>query len=130
VQHVEGVAPGIYHYNPQHHLLETMRDGDFSAFLAAHTFNQTFVEQAAVTLVLTGVYERLRWKYGERSYRYMCMDGGFLAQNLYLVGEALGLGVCAIAGFYDEDFEKLLQLNTVEEVVLLLLAVGVCDSDD
>ena len=75
--------------------------------------------------MLTGYYDRLRWKYGERAYRYMCMDTGFLAENLYLAAEAMGLGACAIAGFIDDAVEKLLGVDGKSEVVLLLATVGV-----
>jgi len=124
-QRIEGVAPGLYHYSPGKHALETMREEDPARFIAGRTFGQSFVERGAFTLVLTGVYDRLRWKYGERGYRYMCMDAGFMSQNLYLVGEAMGLGVCAIAGFYDNDVERFLGIDTTEEMVLLLVSVGV-----
>jgi SagB-type dehydrogenase family enzyme len=128
VHRVDNLPPGVYRYAPTKHALEIVQQHDVVAFLAKQTFGQTFVEQGALTLVLTGVYERLRWKYGERGYRYMCMDAGFLGQSLYLVGEAMGLGVCAIAGFYDEGVEKVLEIDATEEteeMVLLLISVGV-----
>lgn len=86
---------------------------------------QPFLETAAVTVIVTGCFDRLRWKYGERAYRYMCMDIGYLGQSLYLVGEALGLGVCAIAGFMDDALEHILGVDGRDEIPLLLTTVGV-----
>jgi SagB-type dehydrogenase family enzyme len=75
--------------------------------------------------MITGCFDRLRWKYGERAYRYMCMDIGYLGQSLYLVGEALGLGVCAIAGFMDDAIEQFLGVDGRDEIPLLLTTVGI-----
>jgi SagB-type dehydrogenase family enzyme len=72
---------------------------------------QPFVERAAAIILITGCFDRLRWKYGERAYRYMCMDIGYLGQNIYLVGEALNLGACAIAGFMDDAVEQFLGVD-------------------
>ncbi len=125
VQRVDGLEPGLYHYAVADHALERMRDDDPSRFIAGRTFGQAWVGEGAVTFIITGLYDRLRWKYGERGYRYMCMDAGFLGQNLYLVGEAMGLGVCALAGFYDDDVDRFLGIDTSEEMVLMLMSVGV-----
>jgi SagB-type dehydrogenase family enzyme len=74
---------------------------------------------------MTGCFERLRWKYGDRAYKYMCIDIGYVGQNLYLMAEALGLGACAIAGFLDDGMERFLALDNPSEFPLLLTTVGV-----
>lgn len=53
----------------------------------------------------------------------MCVDIGYLGQNIYLVAEALG--ACAIAGFVDDALEQLLGVDGKNEMILLLTAVGV-----
>ena len=96
VQHATDVAPGLYHYQPQQHALELIRDGNYGSAMSKIALDSEFVEKSAAVLIVTGSFERLRWKYGERAYRYMCVDAGCLTQNLYLVGEALGLAVRAL----------------------------------
>jgi SagB-type dehydrogenase family enzyme len=125
VQAVSGIDAGLYHYHPVDHVLECLKLGDHGPVLADVALGQPYLETAAVVFLLTGYYERLRWKYGERAYRYMCMDVGFLGENLYLAATALGLGVCAIAGFIDDAFEKVLEIDGEEEIPLLLTTVGV-----
>lgn len=125
VHAVGDVPPGLYHYQPVDHALELLKDGNHSAELCEAALDQPFVETSALVFIITGYYERLRWKYGERAYRFMCMDAGFLSENIYLLAEAMGLGVCAIAGFVDDTFEKLLGVNGRDEMVLLLITVGV-----
>jgi SagB-type dehydrogenase family enzyme len=55
----------------------------------------------------------------------MCVDIGFLGQNLYLVAETMGMGVCAIAGFLDEEIEQFLGVDGQDEIALLLATVGI-----
>ena len=124
VQHVTDLAPGIYHYQAQQHALELVRQGPHGQAMRKLALDQEHVEKAAAVLVITGVFERLRWKYRERAYRYMCVDVGCLTQNLYLVGEALGLSVCAIAGFVDDAVEHLLGIDGEDELALLLVTIG------
>jgi SagB-type dehydrogenase family enzyme len=124
VQAAADIAPGLYHYQAQQHALELMREGSCGPAMSKIALELEFVEKAAAVLIVTGSFERLRWKYGERAYRYMCVDVGCLTQNIYLVGEALGLAVCAIAGFVDEAVEHLLGVDGEDELALLLIAIG------
>ena len=55
-----------------------------------------------ITGIDPGVYRRSTNVYGHRgSERYVCMDLGHAAQNVYLQAEALHLGTCAIGAFND-----------------------------
>jgi SagB-type dehydrogenase family enzyme len=125
VQHVDGVPAGLYHYHSIDHALERLRSGDFGTYLRDASLGQPQLETAAIVVLVTGCFDRLRWKYGERGYRYMCIDVGYLGQNLTLVGEAMGLGVCAIAGFMDDTIEQFLAVDGRNEIALLLTTVGV-----
>lgn len=124
VQRVAGVPAGLYHYRPAGHGLEQLKLGNHGPILSGFALAQPYVERAAAVLLITGCFARLRWKYGERAYRYMCMDVGCLIENLYLVGEALDLGVCAIAGFIDDAIERLLSVDGEDEVALVLVTLG------
>jgi SagB-type dehydrogenase family enzyme len=125
IQAVNGIAPGLYHYHAVDNVLELMRPGQLGPLLSALSFQQPYVAAASVVFLITGSFERLRWKYGQRAYKYMCIDTGYLGQNLYLVAEGLGLGACAIAGFVDDALEQLLGVDGRNEMILLLTAVGV-----
>jgi SagB-type dehydrogenase family enzyme len=124
LRNVEGLRPGLYHYQPLDHVLELLTDTYDGALLAAIGLGQPYLQTAPVVFAITGYYARANWKYGERAFRYMCMDVGFLGQNLYLVAEALGLGACAIAGFIDDALERLLGVDSREEMAFLMCTVG------
>lgn len=121
---VEGLDTGIFHYEPRSHSLELLQRGDYGNRLRALAFGEEYIAQAAVTFLVTAVYDRLRWKYGERAYRFACMDVGFLGENLYLVAEDLGLGACAVSGFAQDAAEQLIDVDGKQELALLLLTVG------
>ncbi len=124
VQLVQGIAPGLYHFEPRDGTLGLLKSGHYGDLLKVACLGQSYVEAASIVVIITGCFDRLRWKYGQRAYRYMCMDIGYVGQSLYLVGEALGLGVCAIAGFMDDAVERFLDLESRDEIPLLLTAIG------
>jgi SagB-type dehydrogenase family enzyme len=125
LQNVEGASPGLYHYNPCARALELLKPGDHRPMVKALVPSQPGVGGAAVVMVFTGCYERIRWKYGARGYRYMCMDIGFMGENLHLAAEAMQLGFCAIAGFIEDELELLLGIDGQDEMALLVASVGV-----
>ena len=82
------------------------------------------VARADVVFVWTAVFERCRWKYGPRAYRYIWLDVGHIAQNVALAAVALGLGSCQIAAIYDDEADTLLSLDSEREGVLYMTTVG------
>jgi SagB-type dehydrogenase family enzyme len=125
----DGLQAGFYHYEPLSHGLELMHVGDDRRRLQAMAFGEAYVARAGVVFLVTMAYERLRWKYGDRAYRFACMDAGFLGENLYLASEALGLGACAVSGFAQDAVEDFLGIDGKAELALLMLTVGVRSSD-
>jgi len=63
-------------------------------------------------------------KYGHRGLRYVLMDAGHICQNMLLAAEALNLGACPVAAFYDDELNRLLNLDGEEESVVYLASVG------
>lgn len=110
-QAVEGLAEGVYRYDPQGHVLEHILEGDVRQTLARLAV-QTFIAEAPVVLIITGEYERTSWKYGDRATRYVHMEAGHAAQNVYLQAEALGLGTVVAGSFQDEELSRALDLPT------------------
>lgn len=124
VHRVEGLEPGIYHHAIQDHQLELVQSGDFRQPLIQAGLNQEFLGEANVCFVVSGIFQRTRWKYHERTYRYVLMEAGHLGQNLYLAATALGLGVCGIGAFLDTPLNQLLDLDGEQEAALYLVTVG------
>lgn len=124
VTRVDGLEPGIYHYAPADHDLALVRSGSFGGDLMLAGLGQAFVGQAPVIVILTSIFQRLRWRYRERAYRYALLEAGHIGQNLYLAAEAADLGTCAVAAFFDDNLNGILEVDGTEEAALVMLPVG------
>ncbi len=129
VLNAENLKRGLYHYNVKNHLLEFLKPGNFRVRLMECVFYQEIISTASVVFVMTGVFDRTRFKYGERGYRYVLFDAGHLAQNIYLTATAMQLGVVTIAGFLDAEMAHILEIDGIDEAVLYLAAVGKIQRD-
>ena len=124
---VDGLEPGLYHFRPRAFDVEFIKPGDFSLDLARAALGQAIVARAQATFIWSAVVERSKWKYRQRAYRYIYLDAGHIAQNLYLAGTASGLGICGIGAFYDDFVNSILGVDGVEETVLYMATVGKLD---
>ncbi len=120
---VTGVPPGIYSYHPVRHALDLVRRGDPRDALANGCL-QEFVATAPATVVLTCSLDRVRWRYGSRAYRSVHLDAGVQCHNLLLVAADLGLGCCAVFGFFEERLDEILAIDGTTEFTTLVMPIG------
>ena len=120
---VNGLPPGIYKYRPKNHELLSVAGGDRRNDLCSAALGQSSIKRAAAVLVVTAVYGRTTSKYGERGIRYVHMESGHAAQNVYLQTVPLGLGTVAIGAFRDEEVKRVLNLQDME-TPLYILPIG------
>lgn len=104
------LAQGVYHYLPQPHKLEKIKDGDLRAELAKAALDQWWIEETSCDIVITAVYERTMAKYGQRGIKYAILEAGGVAENIYLQAESLGLGTVSVGAFIDEKVQEVLDL--------------------
>jgi SagB-type dehydrogenase family enzyme len=129
-RNVDGLPPGLYHYGVDGHRLHRLRAGEgVSEELAAAVPQGHLVERAAATFIYTSIYFRSSFKYGDRAYRYCCMDAGHLAVQTMLTAAALGYGSTPIGRFDDGKVNALLQVNEGEEGALLIVPVGILSEE-
>ena len=120
---IENLSPGIYHYVPRKHILQKLRDGDVRIELAKAAFGQSAVKSGAADIVITALFSRTTNKYGERGKRYVLMEAGHAAQNIYLQTVSLNLGTVSIGSFDDVQIKNILHI-TNEEDPLYILPIG------
>jgi SagB-type dehydrogenase family enzyme len=123
---VEGCEPGLYHYSIVDNTLEVLRKGDMREEVLRRDLTpyREFATTCAAMFAVTAVFPRALSKYLFRGYRFISYDVGVLLQNLYLTGTALGVGTCAVGGFYDNDVGEFLGVDNVDENVLMMFCVG------
>lgn len=121
---VSNLAAGIYKYKPYGHVLERTGERDKRAQLCRAALGQPCVKEGAIVLVISAVYERVSRKYGKRAIRYVHMEAGHAAQNVYLQAAALNLATVVIGAFRDAEVKKIMNLPD-EEQPLYIMPVGI-----
>jgi SagB-type dehydrogenase family enzyme len=125
INRIDGLQPGLYRFLAlEHALIEVNLSAGIAEELTQACYGQKMVSSAAVTFFWAAEMERMTWRYTQRGYRYIHLDAGHVCQNLYLAGEALDCGTCAIAAFDDETLNGLLGLDGEERFVVYLAALG------
>jgi len=122
---VKGLEPGIYHYSIRAHQLEQLRLGGFGQQVAAAALGQGMCATAAAVFVWSAVFERCKWKYGQRAYRYIYLDAGHIAENLALAAVSLNLGTCEIGALYDNQVNAIISIDGIEESTICMAVAGV-----
>jgi len=120
---IEGLAQGVYHYDPRHHQLMKTSDGDLRDALTRAALSQGWIKPASAVIVFTADYERTTMKYGKRGKRYVHIEVGHAAQNLFLQSESLGLATVVVGAFNDDEVARVLRLPA-DLQPLLLMPVG------
>lgn len=122
---IRGLEAGVYHYDIRNHELEQIRKGDLRRQIASAALGQTMCATASAVFVWTAIFARSTWKYSQRAYRYIYLDAGHIAENLALAAVSLELGTCQIGALFDDEVNKLLDVDGSEESVVYLSVVGV-----
>jgi SagB-type dehydrogenase family enzyme len=122
----EGLEPGLFHYDVKNHQLDTLWKKEFKKEDLDLIATYEFVQDASLIFFLTAVFWRNQNKYGQRGYRFILQESGHIAQNVYLLSQALNLKCCALGGFRisDEQIEKLLDIDGVTECLVYTLVIG------
>jgi len=123
VGNVERLTPGVYRYDPARHALTRLQNIDVREELAKAGLGQTWIKEGAIDIVITAVYERTTKKYGDRGVRYVHMEAGHAAQNIYLQATALDLGMVTVGAFSDNQVREILGIPD-NEVPLYVIPVG------
>lgn len=121
---VNGLKAGIYKYLPSGHQLLGVSNQDQRDDLYLAALKQDPIRQAPIVIVFAAVYQRTQVKYGDRAPRYVHMEVGSAAQNVYLQATALDLGTVFIGAFSDDRVNAILGLAE-DEQALCLMPVGI-----
>jgi SagB-type dehydrogenase family enzyme len=123
IGNVNNLPNGIYKYSPQGHKLVRIEKGDKRPELSAAAFRQPWVADGAVVIIISAVYERTTRKYGERGIRYVHIEAGHAAQNVYLQAVSLNLKTVAVGAFDDRKVKNIIRMSPQEEP-LIVMPVG------
>lgn len=117
---VTGLTEGIYRHLPQGHRLVQVGKGDKRGSLAAAALGQQWVGEGAAALVFSAVYERTTRKYGSRGSRYVHIEVGHAAQNVFLQAVSDGLNAVVVGAFDDEAVKRVIQMPEQEQPLYIM----------
>ncbi len=122
---IDGLEQGMYQYLAvEHQLMELDRSPELGDLLVSACLGQSFIADSAAVFVWIADWNRMAWRYGERGLRYLLLDAGHICQNLYLMAESIGAGVCAIGAFDDEKTNALFELDGTDRFAVYLASIG------
>lgn len=121
---VQDLPPGLYHYEPSLHSLESVLSNEAEISLDRAILTPGLVGGAAAVLILTAVFARSSRKYGVRAYRFVLMEAGHSMQNLLLMATCLGINATPIGGSLDAEVDRMLHVDGVSETTLYMAAAG------
>jgi|ERR1700733_799581 len=124
VRAIRGLEPGVYHYEVEANSLALLSRGSPAERLYDICCGQEYARQSAAVVLISGVFERTKRKYGDRGYRYVLLDIGHLGQNLYLACASLDLAMVTTCGFFDDEAADLLGIDGCDEGVLYVAFIG------
>lgn len=128
VQHVEGVEPGLYHYQAHEHALEPLAGPDkpLREFVMGMVAQQHWFADAHVVVLLSPRFDRTFWKYRHhaKGYRVVALEGGHLSQTLYLSATEAGLGAFITGAINEVELEQAFGLDPIHQGALAICGFG------
>jgi SagB-type dehydrogenase family enzyme len=122
VRALPGLAPGLWHYDAEHHALERLAAAaPDDAMLGAPA--DPALASADVLLLATALFRRSGHKYRDRTYRYVLADLGHALENAVQAAAALGRHAHFLRRFDEARAAAVLGVDEAEEGVLALLAL-------
>lgn len=119
-RHVVQLSPRVYRYLPEENQLTGAHRAPEPGELTDAALGQSCVEDAPAVIAISGIVERTRSKYGDRAERYVHLEAGHAAQNIYLAAQDQGLGTVAVGAFEDTSVATLLGLPADERPIYLM----------
>ena len=118
---VEDLDQGVYRYRPKKHDLVKVLDVDIRKNLSEAALGQKCVQDGAIDIVFSAVYRKTTSKYQDRGIRYVHMEVGHAAQNVYLMSVSLDLGAVVLGAFDDNRVKEIMK---IDEDPLYIMPIG------
>jgi SagB-type dehydrogenase family enzyme len=117
---------GVYHYSPNKSALELVKEEDYMEYLRENLVAEPFVDlqHCSCVFFITSFFERVLIKYGDRGYRFILQEVGFLTHNISLLAEFLGLCSCVLGSYVDDNINQILAADGIFETVQNVIVIG------
>jgi SagB-type dehydrogenase family enzyme len=121
---VEGLDPGLYHYDAEDHSLDVLRGDRGDVHPSSFLVQADLASRAAACIFISAIFYRSTFKYCDRGYRFVLIEAGHLSQNASLCALEMGLSALSVGGYFDRDVDRHLGFDGLNESVVYILLVG------
>ena len=117
ISRCDGLAPGLYRYDPLGHALEHLSGlgAAQQAVIADGSGAAGLSHPLDVLITLAARFQRVSWKYQSLAYALILKNVGALLQQMYLVATAMSLAPCALGGGNSDRFSEATGLDLYAE---------------
>lgn len=133
VRLVDGLEPGMYHYDAHAHLLRMVRPAGPETRQTLNRAARASLQSGSVpqvVLLITARFGRVMWAYERMPYALILKHIGVLYQTMYLVATAMGLAACALGGGDATEFNELTGVDYTTESAVGEFLLGSRTPDD
>lgn len=117
VHRVEGIERGVYRLERVTGCLFFQSRGDVRTVAKVLSLNQDIAGDSAFAVSFISNFDYALQKYGNRGYRYIHFEAGFLGHALYLGATAMGYDGTGIGAFIDDEVHTFLKTPASQQVV-------------
>ncbi|MGA9227652.1 MAG: SagB family peptide dehydrogenase, partial [Mesobacillus sp.] len=122
---VEGLPDGVYHYDPAHHRLELLREGNFDSYIERALDNRCDVSSCFGTAFVSTMFWKNYFKYNNFAYRLQGLDAGVLMGQLLETAKRFGFASGVYYQYLDSAINHLLGLSDQEESAYSIIPLSV-----
>ena len=116
---ISELEAGTYQYHCQDHEISLLASGDHRQVLSLAALGQASIASAPFSLIVTAIATRTINRYGDRAVRYVAMEAGHAAQNIYLQATVLGLSTVAVGAFTDSEVRQIIACDEAEPFYIM-----------
>lgn len=109
---IDGLEAGFYHFSVKDFSLYRLRGGYESlALLKRGRPDLEMLKTTPAVFLVSTVFWRSAWHYGDRAYRYATLDAGHLIENLVQAGTGMGIQTIARLHLNERNTRELIGVS-------------------
>ncbi len=117
IHRVENVTPGLYYFDRYNKKLVALRVSDQRHFARTASCFQDIASDGIFAVSMVADFNTGMEVFGERCYRLLHYEAGYIGQHFYLASHALGVDATGIGCFVDDAINKYIDLPKGYEVI-------------
>ncbi|SFF96169.1 SagB-type dehydrogenase domain-containing protein [Halobacillus alkaliphilus] len=121
---VEELPHGVYHYDPSHHRLLLLREGNFDVYLNAALGNRANLADGFGAIMISSMFWKNFFKYHNFSYRLQGLDAGALIGQMIEAEQSFHYHARVHFQFLDRAVNHLLGLDDREESIYAVIPLS------